>query len=635
MLYKIQFVIEYIKRQKRGIFLIAVLTMCGSVMAALAPWPMKILVDYALGDSSIPYWLDALSRQVNGPELPTTLVILAAVFSVVLFAVSSAINACLSLLWSKTGQQMVYQAATDFLELLQHKSLLFHNKRHVGDLLDRLSTDTYCLYTLSEILFVSPLRHFLTIVTIGFVAWSLDPRLTILAVIMTPIMAGSAMFFGSRLRTRALLAREAQSRLASFIHQTLSVIPLVQAFGSVPRNQGRFKVLAQTVVNRSQHSVLESEFYAAINGLVTTCGMALVLFYGSSRVLSGAATVGSLLVFVAYVGPLQNAFRGLFGIYGQFKEAEANLDRLLELSNNTQTIVDSPNALEVPPASRTSRAITFEDVSFSYEPGRAVLREINLHVNPGEMIALVGSTGSGKSTISYLIQRFFDPSKGRLLMDGVDIKKFKISSLRDQISGVFQETYLMPVTIAENISYGCIGASREAIADAASAAGIDKFVQSLPNGYDTVLSEGGANLSGGQRQRISIARALLRDSPVLILDEPTSAIDAETESQILEALDHLTLNRTTIVIAHRLSTIKKADRIYLIEKGKIVESGNYRSLIEKKGSFYRLHKSGDYTPTEKATTQQLQLVVPASSDSNLMGINPTAANGRIQPEGAT
>lgn len=593
MVRKFKFVFEYISQQRQGIAFIVLLTLCSSALAALTPWPMKILVDYALGELTIPSWFVAQFARAALSATPVLLVITAAILSLLLFALSSVLNAGLSLLWSKTGQQMVYQLSADVLERLQRQSLLFHYRHHVGDLLNRLSTDTYCIYTLAELFFVAPLRHLLTLASIGAVAWALDPNLTMLAVVLTPLMAASALYFGNRLRTHARLAREAQSKLATFIHQSLSVIPLIQAFGTVDRNHDNFHALAERAIIRSQNRILENQFYATINGLITTCGMALVIYYGSLRVLSGASTVGSLLVFIAYVGPLQNAFRGLFSIYGRFKVAEANLDRLLELTDSTDQFVDEGDMELILPSGAQGAHIRLQDVSFGYEPKRPVLHAINMEAKPGEVIALVGSTGAGKSTISSLILRFFDPCEGRIFLDDVDTRRFTVASLRHQISLVLQETYLLPITIADNIAYGRPDASIAEITNAARAAGIHETIIQLPDGYDTVLSERGANLSGGQRQRLSIARALLKDSPVLILDEPTSALDAETEAQIIDSLDRLMKNRTTIVIAHRLSTIQKADRIYVIESGRVIESGSYTSLMSRRGAYYKLHQANE------------------------------------------
>jgi ATP-binding cassette subfamily B protein/subfamily B ATP-binding cassette protein MsbA len=337
----------------------------------------------------------------------------------------------------------------------------------------------------------------------------------------------------------------------------------------------------------SQRGALLKSTYGLVNGLTTTAGTAFVLYFGGQRVLSGALSVGSLLVFLAYVRSMMSASRGLLGIYGSLKATEASIDRVLEVLDAGEGIWDAPGAKPLPtPPTGVRGHVRLEGVTFGYEPGRPVLRDLTLDVSQGETIALVGSTGAGKSTLVSLIPRFFDPWEGRVSLDGVDARSVQLASLRAQVSLVLQEPFLLPLTVAENIAYGCPGASRNEIVAAAAAANADEFIRQLPDGYDTVLGERGATMSGGQRQRLAIARALLKNAPVLILDEPTSALDAETEALVLEALERLMKGRTTLIIAHRLSTIRNADRIVVLDDGAIVETGTHTELL-KDGCLYR------------------------------------------------
>jgi ATP-binding cassette, subfamily B, bacterial len=584
---KVRRLLPYAARRWPTLAVILGLSTLWSFITALQPWPLKILVDFAISAEPAPPWLLGLFDRVALTVQPATLVIAAALASLALFALNSLLDVGLTWSWARAGQRMVFDLANDLFGRLQRLSLAFHGRRDVGDSLSRLTGDSYCVYTLTNALLIAPVQHLFTIVVVGVVAWNLDPLLTVLSLVLAPIMTISTIFFGGRLKARALQGREAEARLMSFVQQTLTAVPLVQAFSAEARNRHRFQSLANDAVEVSQRATLVQGSHGLVNGLIVTLGAAIVLFVGGQRVLTGAVSVGSLLVFLAYVQSLQGAVRGLHATYGSVKTAEASLDRVFEVLDAQEGVRDRPGAAPLHPP--ITGHVRLEHVTFGYEDGAPILHDIDLEAHPGETIALVGATGVGKSTLVSLIPRFFDPWTGRITIDGTDLRDIRLTSLRAHVALVLQEPFILPLTIADNIAYGRPTATRTDIIAAAEAANARPFIERLPNGFDTIVGERGSTLSGGERQRLSIARALLRDAPILILDEPTSALDSTTEALILDALDRLVRGRTTFVIAHRLSTIRRADHIIVLEHGRIAERGTHDQLMTQHGPYRKFH----------------------------------------------
>jgi ATP-binding cassette, subfamily B, bacterial len=376
----------------------------------------------------------------------------------------------------------------------------------------------------------------------------------------------------------------------AFVHQTLTAIPIVQAFATEDRNRKHFQHLATDAVALAQRRALVNSSYGMVNGFVTTAGAAFVLYVGGLRVLEGTLPLGTLLVYVAYIQTLQSAAEGLLKIYSNLKPVEASMDRILEVLDVDDAVHDAPGAKPLAAqATNKGRHLRLAEVTFGYEPGRPALQGVTLEARPGETVALVGCSGAGKSTVASLILRSFDPWEGRVLLDGMDLRDIQLSSLRSQVAIMLQEALLLPLSVADNIAYGRPTASREEIVAAAVAANADEFIRRLPEGYATLIGERGANLSGGQRQRIAIARALLKDAPVLILDEPTSALDVHSEAAVMDALERLMEGRTSLIIAHRLSTIRRADRIVMLDRGRVVEEGVHAELLAARGVYHRFY----------------------------------------------
>jgi ATP-binding cassette subfamily B protein/subfamily B ATP-binding cassette protein MsbA len=483
---------------------------------------------------------------------------------------------------------MVYDLAGDMFGKLQRLSLMYHSKRHVGDSLTRLSSDTYAVYSLTDALLVDPLQQALTLGLVGAAAWSLDPLLTLITFATAPVLIATVRFFGGVLKQRARAQQDLQSRIMSFVQQTFSAMPLVHAFDAAARNRVAYQAMADENIALVRGNATVNAATAQLSGVVTAAGMAVVLVMGARRVADGGMTLGALLVFLAYVRTTQTAMQRLVDSYAAVKVQAARVDRVTEILDAAEEVSDRPGARAL--VGRAAGHVVFRGVSFGYEPDRPVLVDIDLEAHPGETVALVGRTGAGKSTLMSLVPRFFDPWAGRVTLDGTDVRDLTLASVRQQVALVLQEPFLLPVSIADNIAYGRADATRADVVAAAEAANAAEFVASLPAGFDTVIGERGATLSGGQRQRIAIARALVRDAPVLILDEPTAALDAETEALLLEALDRLMVGRTTFIIAHRLSTIRGADRIAVLEEGRVVELGTHDDLVGRGGAYERFHR---------------------------------------------
>ena len=580
----------YIFKEWRRMSFIGLLTIATAMVSTLIPWPLKLLVDYALDGQALPNimvnFFDLIGLETNA----LVLIFFAGVASFSLFALNTALSWGITWNWAVAGYRMFYGLAADMLARLQQLTLRFHGLRPVGDLLGRITTDSSCAFQLAANLLITPAGNLLTIVTVSSVAWLLDPILAMLLLTTVPLLTISAHVFGERLKHRSRLNREAQANQDSFVHQTLTAIPIVQAFTHEPKNNDRYAYLGNAIISRAQKGVITGQTFQMINGGSMAIATALVIMVGGQRVLSGEISLGSLLVFIAYALTLREAFISLMNTFAVLKATEASIDRVLEVLDDENEVLEHHDAK---PFTRQPEhqgiAVTIEDVTFSYEAEYPILDNINLTVPAGKTVALIGATGAGKSTLASLIPRFFDPDKGRILFDGIDTRDIQLRSLRQQVAMVLQEPFLLPFSVAENIAYGQPDATQEQIVAAAAAANADEFIQKLPEGYDTVIGERGVTLSGGQRQRLAIARALLKDAPILILDEPTSALDNKTETLILEALERLMLNRTTFIIAHRLSTIRNADWIVVLKNGRIVEQGTQAELIKAKNEFWQYH----------------------------------------------
>jgi ATP-binding cassette subfamily B protein/subfamily B ATP-binding cassette protein MsbA len=429
-----------------------------------------------------------------------------------------------------------------------------------------------------------------SLATMLYVMWQFDRSLSLLALFVVPLIGLLIKLFDRPMTEHTYQYEQLEGEMMSLAEQTLTALPVVQAFGREAYEGERFRGLSRrTLAAYLRATFSQLQFKVGVSAATAT-GTAVIMAVGGLHVLRGSLTIGSLLVFLSYLASLYAPVNTLAYLSTGFAAAAARARRVFEVLELEDTIQDAPGArsLSTVPASKRGH-VRLEEVTFGYQPGRPVLEDVTLEARPGEVVALAGPTGAGKSTLVSLVLRLFDPWEGRVTVGEMDVRDVQLASLRAQIALVLQDPLLLPLTVAENIAYGRPNASRAQIVAAAVAANADDFIRQLPEGYDTPLGERGATLSVGQRQRLTIARALLKDAPVLILDEPTSALDTETEAQLLGALERLMANRTTFIVAHRLSTIWQADRIVVLKEGRIVESGTQQELLAAAGPYRHYH----------------------------------------------
>jgi ATP-binding cassette, subfamily B, bacterial len=580
--------IRYAAPYKREWAVIVAATFLSTALSLLQPWPLKVLVDHVLGDVPLRGVLGAVLERLPFAATPTGLLTWVALAGILIFAVNSAFEVVLSLRWTRVGRRMVYQLARDLFARVQRRSLRAYATHSVGDAMGRVTVDAWSVHAVVDTMLFAPGHALVTAMVIVVIMFRLDAGLTLLALGVAPFMTAAAYLFGRPIRNAAHARREIESRIQAHVHQTLTGVSVVQAFAREEDEQRRFQDLASVAIQTHQRSTLVSSLYGLGSGLVTTTGTAAVMWAAAMRVLDGRLTVGTALVFLAYLASLQWQLSAFANMYTALQSAGASIDRVMEVFTADDVVHERRGARPLPPVHGD---VNIEDVVFGYLPDQPVLRGVSITAAAGETIAIVGSTGAGKTTLVGLIPRLFDPAAGRVLIDGHDVRDVQIKSLRDQVALVLQEPFVFPISIAENISLGRPDATAQEIEAAARAASVHDFIAALPDGYDTIIGERGATLSGGERQRIAIARALLKNAPILVLDEPTSALDAETEYAIVDGLQQLMRGRTTFIVAHRLSTIRNATRIVVLEHGKVVEQGTYRQLTMSGGRFSELYRS--------------------------------------------
>jgi ATP-binding cassette subfamily B protein len=582
-----RYLFRYIARYRWGWAALALISLLNVPFSLLQPWPMQVLFDHVLGAKPLSPAMAHVLSIVPGGDTPYGMLTWVVAGGLVVFAMNSVLDIAVTFGWIKVGQRMVYDFARDLFAKIQRLSVVFHTRNSVGDLMSRIIHDSWCINSIADSLVLKPIQVFITLSSMVIIMARIDFGMTLLSLGVAPFMAGSSFFLGRPVRAAARVSRENAARLQSHVQQTLSGIPVVQAFAQEERQHRRFLEHVDAAVRAEQRNTVVASIYNLGSGLIITLGTAAILWVGARHVLAGHLTVGMLLVFLSYLTSLHGQIRALSDIYRTLQQSGASMDRVMGILEAEEDVPVRANAAAL---TKVKGSIALESVTFGYEAGRALLQNVSFEAAPGETLAVVGPTGAGKSTLVSLIPRFFDPWSGCVRIDGHDARDLNLRSLRSQIGIVLQEPFLFPMSVAENIALGRAGASPDKLVAAAKAANAHSFIERMPQGYDTIIGERGATLSGGEGQRLSIARALLKDAPILILDEPTSAVDAETEALLLEALERLMAGRTTVVIAHRLSTIRNADRILVLQAGRVVQLGTHAQLLEEGGLYTTLHQ---------------------------------------------
>jgi subfamily B ATP-binding cassette protein MsbA len=552
----------------------------------LEPWPVKIVVDNLLQHKRLPGWVQHFVDSVFGQN--QTAVLNFAVGAVATIAIVGALSSYFEkYLTTSVSQWVTHDLRRMLYHHIQRLSLAEYDETRTGDLISRVTSDIDAVQDFVNSALLGILVNVLTLVGMIGVMFYINWRFTLIALSVSPVLFVFVYFFTHRIKKFSRQVRKKESELTSVVQEVFTSIRVVKAFAREDYEQERFEARSLENVETALKARSLKAKLAPLVEVIVAIGTCLVLGYGARLVLSAQLSAGVLIVFLLYLGKMYKPMRDLSKQTDTVSKATVGYERIQEVLDIESKVRDLPKAKKAP---KFKGEIEFDHVSFSYEAGKDVLKDISFVIRPGQIAALVGPSGTGKSTVISLIPRFYDPTSGKVKIDGRDVREYKLKSLREQISFVLQDTLLFRTSIWENIAYGKPDASRKEIEEAAKLANAHEFIEKMPEGYDTMVGERGVLLSGGQRQRIAIARAVIRDTPILILDEPTSGLDAASEQLVIEALDRLMKGRTTLLIAHHLGTIRHADCIFVVKDSELVERGTHEELLAAGGTYAELHK---------------------------------------------
>src|SRR5271165_1534634 len=576
-------------RPYRGQLAIILLAMLVETAMSLAgPWPLKIIIDNVVGSHKLPPWLDHFVRPMLDGGAKLQVAGLAALSFVVIALIGAIASYIDNYYTESVGQWVANDLRMRTYHHLQRLSLGYYDSHQTGTLLSTMTTDIQTIQGFASSSTLNILIDLFTIIAmLGLMFW-LNWDFTLIALAVTPFL----LFFVSRFKKAVKKAthevRKEQAEIVATVQQGLESMRVVKAFGRQKTEEQLLEDVSHGTVNAALAARRVKSLLSPIVTITVALCTAVVLWRGSALILRDVMTIGALTVYLSYLSKFFKPVKDLATTTNAIAQAAVGVERVRAILDTDSIIPEKPDAIE---ARNIKGDIVFDHVAFGYSVEAKVLGDVSFHIKPGQLVGIVGPTGSGKSTVVSLIPRFYDPSAGRVMIDGRDVRDYKLRSLREQVGYVLQDTVLFRGTILENIAFGRPGATREEIVEAARTANADEFIARMPKGYDTMVGERGLTLSGGQRQRIGIARVMVRNSPILLLDEPTAALDSESEKLVIDALERLMKGRTVITIAHRLSTIRDADQIIVIAGGVVAESGSHDELIARNGIYAGLHRT--------------------------------------------
>jgi subfamily B ATP-binding cassette protein MsbA len=556
-----------------------------TAMTLAAPWPLKIVLDSVLDGRPLP----ASWQWITGGNPSRLMLLNVAAIATVVIALFQAGGAYLAAFYTVSiGQWIAHDLRQSVYAHLQRLSMSYHERQQLGPLISTITDDINAVQDFASTRLLDLIIDTLTVFGMLAVMFALNWRFSLVALAVTPILTLFVIRLRGVIRQATHDVRRRQSEIVSVVQEGLSAIRVVKAFAQGRFERDRLDAVSRESVQAALYARRVRSLLAPVVTALTAIGTAAVLWFGAHEVLAGAMTAGSLVIFITYLGRLFQPIQSIARASTDIAQAAVGLERVRAVLDADERLPRAPNARAL---EAVKGRVEFRNVTFGYDPARPVLKDVSFDAAPGQLIGLVGRSGSGKSSLASLIPRFYDPSSGVVAIDGEDIRQFTIRSLRTQIGFVLQEAQLFHAPIWQNIAYGKPQASRDEIVAAARLAQAHEFIEALPEGYDTMVGQGGLPLSGGQRQRLGIARAMVRDAPILIMDEPTSGLDMESERLVFEGLNRLRLGRTTFVIAHRLITIRSADLILVLDQGRIAERGTHDMLLAARGLYAELHST--------------------------------------------